>query len=207
MSLTKKAYTMIKAKILSCDYPPDTFLNEGVLMAEIGVSRTPIREAMTKLEHENLVRIVPKKGVLVSGISLSQIKDVYQVRELLEPYIIRTWGRNVDPKVLASYRERLANYDGDLPEETFFQLDHQLHRLIFDHCENKYFVHLLDTVFDQTIRIRIISGKQIRRRLVDTRVEHLAIVDCFLAGDFEGAALAMSNHLENSRKAAFESLL
>ncbi len=207
MSLTKKAYSIIKAKILSCEYPPDTFLNEGELMAEIGVSRTPIREAMTKLEHENLVRIVPKKGVIVSGISLGEIKDVYQVRELLEPFIIRTWGKNVDQKVLIAYRESLEHYDSELPEETKFQLDNQLHRVIFDYCENKYFVQLLDTVYDQTNRIRIISGKKIRRRLEDTRVEHLAIVDRFLENNIEAAALAMSLHLENSRKAAFELLL
>jgi DNA-binding GntR family transcriptional regulator len=207
MSLTKKAYSVIKAKILSCEYPPDTFLNEAVLMAEIGASRTPIREAMTKLEHENLVRIVPKKGVLVTGISLGEIKEVYQVRELLEPHIIRVWGKNVDHQVLVAYRESLESYDPDLPEETKFQLDNQLHRLIFDNCENKYFVQLLDTVYDQTNRIRIISGKQIRRRLEDTRVEHLAIVDRFLANDIEGAATAMSVHLENSKKAAFELLL
>ena len=60
-SLKNKAYNLIKTKIVNCEYPPNSFLNETLLMDEIGSSRTPIREALSKLEQENLVRILPKK--------------------------------------------------------------------------------------------------------------------------------------------------
>ena len=60
-SLKSKAYNLIKTKIVNCEYAPGTFLNESMLMGEIGSSRTPIREALSKLEQENLVRILPKR--------------------------------------------------------------------------------------------------------------------------------------------------
>jgi len=202
----KMAYTEIKQKIVNCEYLPDTFLNELSLMKELGVSRTPIREAMSRLEHENLVRIVPKKGVLVSGFSLGDVREVYQVRELLEPYIIRFWGSRVDRQALRTYRDNLNLPGDDLPDWKRFLLDNELHKLIYDCCQNKYFVQLLDKVYDQNQRIRILSGR-LHRRLEDTRFEHLTILERLLADDSEGAAQAMSVHLANSKQAAFDSLL
>jgi GntR family transcriptional regulator, rspAB operon transcriptional repressor len=206
MSLMKKAYASIKTKIVNCDYLPDTFLNEAELMKELDVSRTPIREAMSRLEQENLVRIIPKKGIIVSSLSLSNVKELYQVRELLEPYIIRHWGAQVAPEILVEYQNKLRKTSQETPERERYLIDYELHRIISDKCENQYFVQLLGNVYDQNHRIRILSGK-LHRRLEETRTEHLSIVERLLGGDADGAAKAMEIHLENSRKAAFESLM
>lgn len=206
LSLAKKAYAAIKEKIVTCEYPPDTVLNEVSLIEELGVSRTPIREALSRLEHENLVRIVPQRGIFVTGVSLGDVREIYQARELLEPLIIRLWGSRIPKDVLAALQEKLSRCPPDSPEHDLYTLDYELHRAIYDHCENKYFVHLLDRVFDQNQRIRILSG-QIKHRLEATRDEHLEIVNRLLEGDHEGAARAMTSHLEQSRKAAFESLM
>lgn len=206
MSLSKKAYAAIKERIVRCEYLPDAVLNEISLIAELGVSRTPIREALSRLEHENLVRIVPKRGIFVTGFTLSDVREIYQVRELLEPLIIRLWGARISKDVLQSLGQKLNRTSSDGPERDLYGLDYDLHRTIYDHCENKYFVHLLDRVFDQNQRIRIISGR-LEHRLEATRDEHLTIVERLLSSDQEGAAVAMSHHLEQSRNAAFESLL
>ena len=206
MSLKKKAYAAIRMKIVNCEYMPDSFLNEAELMKELEVSRTPIREAVSRLEQENLVRIIPKKGIIVSSLSLSNVKEVYQVRELLEPYIIRLWGSQVPRETLAAYQDRLLKTSPETPERERHLIDYELHRIISDRCENQYFIQLLGNVYDQSQRIRILSGK-LHRRLEDTRTEHVLIVERLLSGDSEGAAKAMEIHLENSRKAAFESLM
>lgn len=206
MSLKKKAYAAIRAKIVNCEYMPDTFLNEAALMKELEVSRTPIREAVSRLEQENLVRIIPKKGIIVSSLSLSNVKEVYQVRELLEPFIIRLWGAQVSQETLAAYQDKLLKTSQETPERERHMIDYELHRIISDRCENQYFVQLLGNVYDQSHRIRILSGK-LQQRLEDTRTEHVLIVERLLSGDSEGAAKAMEIHLENSRKAAFESLM
>ena len=203
--LKERAYTIIKAKIVNCEYPPGSFLNEIKLIEEIGTSRTPIREAMSKLEHENLVKIIPKKGVLVSSFSLSEINEVYQVRKLVEPFIIRTWGCEIDPQGLEAYRVRLKEMASESSDVEKILLDDSLHRFLIASNKNKYFVYLLDLVYDQNNRIRIISGK-LTRRLEDTREEHLSIIDRLLDGHSDAAAKAMLEHLENSQKAALESI-
>jgi DNA-binding GntR family transcriptional regulator len=204
--LAKKAYAAIKEKIVNCEYLPDTVLNEISLINEFGVSRTPIREALSRLEHENLVRIMPKRGIFVMGVSLSDVRELYQARELMEPHIIRLWGSRVTPAALERLQGKLRSMPLDGPVREVYLLDYELHKTFYDHCENKYFVQLLDRVFDQNNRIRILSGR-LERRLEASRDEHLAIVDTLLAGDSEGAANAMTYHLEQSRKAAFESLM
>ncbi len=204
-NLRERAYTIIKQKILSCEYPPGSFINENSLLGEVGASRTPIREAMTKLENENLVQIIPKKGILVCTISLSDINDIYQTRKLIEPFIIRTQGGNTDKNQLREYRSK---YNEMINEKDFVELirfDDEFHRLLISNSKNKYLIQLLGLVYDQNVRIRVLAGKHVRR-LEDTYKEHLKILDFILEDKLERAAEAMVEHLENSQKAAFEYL-
>jgi DNA-binding GntR family transcriptional regulator len=204
-NLKEKAYRIIKSKIVSCDYPPGSFLNEAELMKEIGASRTPIREALNKLEQENLIRIIPKKGVVVGMIAFSEINDVYQIRELIEPYIVRTWGNKLNIETLMAFREKLQKLAASVTEKEMFAIDDSLHRSIVSVCENKYLKQLMDKSYDQNHRIRIISGK-LRSRLERTTDEHIHILNLLIENDIEGAAKALTSHLENAKKAAVESL-
>ena len=72
-------------------YKPNSFLNEADLIQEIDASRTPIREALNKLEQEGFVKIIPKKGVMVTGLSLTDINQTFEARLLLEPFIINNY--------------------------------------------------------------------------------------------------------------------
>jgi Transcriptional regulators len=204
-SLRDRSYSIIKKKIVSCEYPPGTFLTEQGLIEEVGTSRTPIREALTKLENEKLVRVVPKRGILVSNLSLGSINDIYEVRKLVEPYIIKTWGADIEPHRLAEYKTKLVEMKDNRSNEEKYQLDDQLHRFLSSCCTNAYLVQLLDRVYDQNSRIRIISGK-LSRRLRDTQAEHLAIIEPLLEKRYAEASKAMARHLASSQKAAYESL-
>jgi DNA-binding GntR family transcriptional regulator len=204
-NLKEKAYRIIKSKIINCEYPPESFLNEAELLKEIGASRTPIREALNKLEQENLIRIIPKKGVIVGVIAISEINDVYQIRELVEPYIIRTWSDKLNIKTLTAFKEKLMNMADSLSEKERYAMDDSLHRCIISVCENKYLKQLMEKSYDQNHRIRIISGK-LRSRLERSNDEHINILNLLIARNIEGAAQAMSAHLESAKKAAVESL-
>ena len=85
-TLKDRAYRVIKEKIISCEYPPNAILNEGQIQAEINVGRTPVREAISCLAQENLLRIIPKKGIIISELSINEILMTYDTRELIEPY-------------------------------------------------------------------------------------------------------------------------
>ena len=99
-NLKNKAYQIIKERIMSCDYKPNTFLNEADLIEEIDASRTPIREALNKLEQEGFVQIIPKKGVMVTGLTLVEINQTFEARILLEPFIINNYMNRIDRNAL-----------------------------------------------------------------------------------------------------------
>ncbi|NLC52625.1 MAG: GntR family transcriptional regulator [Firmicutes bacterium] len=202
-NLKEKAYRIIKRKIVNCEYSPESFLTEAELMREIGTSRTPIREALNKLEQESLIRIIPKKGVIVGAITIREINDVYQIRELVEPYIIRTWGNKLSTETLTAFKEKLVDL-ADSSEKESYEMDDSLHRCIISVCENKYLVELMEKSYDQNHRIRIISGR-LHSRLERSTREHINILNLLIARDMEGAAQAMSAHLESAKQAAVES--
>lgn len=83
--LRDKAYEMIKEMIINCQLTPGEPISETELMKVVGSSRTPIREALNKLEHENLVTIYPKRGIFVTGITIKDVIDIYTIREVVEP--------------------------------------------------------------------------------------------------------------------------
>ena len=127
-SLKQKAYNEIKSKIINCEYMPNSFLNESVLMEVTKSSRTPIREALSKLEQENFVTIIPKKGIMVNDLSLNDISMIFQVRELIEPFIILTNGFNLDKTELRSIRDMVI---GDITKQNIkktYDIDNQIGR-------------------------------------------------------------------------------
>lgn len=202
-SLKEKAYRYIRESILNLRYPPGSFLDEARLVEEIGASRTPIREALNKLEQENLVRIFPKRGVLVCDLTLADLDEVYEVRLLLEPYIIRRYAAGIPAGELEAAWARAQNQDGgDINDE-----DDRLHQLLADSCDNSYIRAMMARIYYQNHRIRILSDRKNQQRRPDTGAEHLRIVDHLLQGRPEEAALAMAKHLHNSKEAAIAAML
>ena len=90
LSLKLQAYQYLKTRILNCEYRPNEFLNEQKLCAEMGnISRTPMRDALGRLEQEGLITILPKKGLMVSGITEEDVHSMFEMRLLVEPYALR----------------------------------------------------------------------------------------------------------------------
>lgn len=205
-SLKAKAYDIIKENIISCRYAPGDFLNEMQLMDEIGASRTPIREALNKLEQERFVRIVPKKGIMVSELTLREINELYQVRLMLEPQVLRQWGEWIPVEELERCHTRLVNYSPEMNMLERNELDNSLHRLVVDYCPNCYIREWFGHVFSQNQRVRIFTG-QIGQRMELNNESHLKILDKLLLGDYNGAAELMTEHLEEGKRATFDILL
>ena len=205
-SLKSKAYDIIKDNIIACRYTPGDFLNEAQLMGEVGVSRTPIREALNKLEQERLVRIVPKKGVMVSELTLREINEIYQVRLMLEPQVVRQWGNRIPVEELEHCRMRLMNYSPEMSMLERNDLDDSLHRLIIDYCPNSYIHNWSDHLYCQNQRVRIFTG-QIGQRMELNNAGHLKILEKLLLCDYSGAAELMNEHLEEGKRNTFDMLL
>ena len=105
-TLKQQAYRIIKNKILYCEYAPNEVLNEELLLQDTGYSRAPIRDALGRLEQEHLLVIMPKKGIRISDVNMNDISSVFEMRCMVEPYVIRMYGNRLDKEKLREYKKK-----------------------------------------------------------------------------------------------------
>lgn len=206
-TLKQQAYNIIKDKIISCEYLPNTLLNEEILREEVHASRTPVRDALSRLEQENLIQILPKKGIMVAPLSIREINMIHEARMLIEPYAVENYAQQIP-------LERLQYYYGIFKEKSiqdsmraFYEVDNEFHQEFIDAMKNEYFVSLYERIFNQNCRLRIMSGVKSETRIEKTRIEHFRIIEACMEKKWKEAAAAMREHLVCSKQASFEAIL
>lgn len=200
-SLKEKAYRMIRESISNCTLIPGTLINEKELIELIGVSRTPIREALSRLDQENLVRIVPQRGVFVTDLTLKNIENICDTRELVEPYFARIAALKADERDLKRYEDFFIHTQ-EFDFETEIRTDSDFHVYVASFSDNDYLLQMMNNIYTHNNRLRRLLCR-IPSRLSAAPREHLDIIRAMLQRDAEGAAEAMKDHIINSRKTAF----
>ena len=199
--LKNHTYCILKERLVNCIYPPGTLLNEAQLAADLGASRTPVREAISRLEMEGFVKIMPKKGIYVTDISLNDVLQIFQTRIEIEPIAVRLAAPHLPRKELLAF---CGKFKGEAPDiQNGFRLDTAMHLFIIEHCGNRYIIDMMHRIFDENTRV-IISSKQNQVQIHDARLEHLDILNSLLDKDTERAIALMQSHIENCRKAALD---
>lgn len=206
LSLKDKAYAIIRGKIISCEYRPGEFLNERELRNIIGASRTPIREAFNKLEQEGFLVILPKRGVMVQNITLAEVNAIYEIRCMIEPFVVEKYGHLISPSDIQIILNRIAACSLDVNTFNEYDVDSDMHGMLLCASRNPYIIDLMKKIFGQNHRLRILSGQYLQYRLEETAQEHEMILRYLLEKKYNKAAEAMRIHLENSRKASIELL-
>ncbi len=207
-TLKHQAYQLIKNNILNCVYAPDTIINEEQIREEIGGSRTPIRDALSRLEQERLVKILPKKGILITGITIQELNQLYETRELIETHVVEHYGGRIPTDTFISYYRRYKEYlNGTQTAYSFLTMDENLHQLFINASENDYFISLYSTIQDQITRTRILTGRTSIERLRETTKEHLTIVEAAIQNNWKYAAAAMREHLLQSKQSYISYML
>lgn len=211
-SLKQQAYNIIKNKIITCKYPPNFLLNEEKLKEEIGASRTPIRDALSRLEQEDLVRILPKKGIMVSSLSIREINSLYEARMLIEPYAIAHYVIDIAKERFQYYEQRIREMgqktrQGEELQDDIYDFDDQMHLEMINATENEYFKALYERISYQNQRLRILSGVKSKERLEETQREHIKIIEACLEERWTDAAEAMKEHLVCSKRASFAAMI
>ena len=205
-SLKQQAYDEIKRKIVTCEYAPNTLLNEELLREELHVSRTPIRDALSRLEQKGLITILPKKGIMVSSLSINDINMVFEVRMMYEPYALLHYGSRIPYSVLTHSYELLSDLDAMSEDWAFFQADDAFHAAVVQAIGNRFLLQTYEWIQDQNLRFRVMTGQTSAPRLEDTSKEHTRILEACLKKDWSEAASAMKDHLINSKNATFDLL-
>lgn len=202
--LKANAYQILKERLVDCIYPPGSMLNEAQLAAELELSRTPVREAISKLEMEGFVQILPKKGIYVTNITLNDVVQVFQTRMEIEPISLKLAAPHLPKDELTAFCEKFQNPMNDIHNS--FRLDTAMHLFIIEHCGNKYIIDMMHRVFEENTRI-IISSKQNQAHIHDARQEHLDILTLLINDEFEKAESTMRSHVEECRQAALNYFL
>jgi len=195
-SQSELAYQRILERIVSLDMAPGSVVNEARLRDELGIGRTPIREALQRLARENLVRSIPHRGTFVTDVNITDLARITEVRVVLEAHAAR----------LAA--EKLAGADRDTVEELLellgrgyvtdqrdlMQLDRQIHGAIYHAARNPFLEATLERYFNLSLRLwYLVLDRDVRlREAVD---EHVELLRAILAGDGELAETIMRKHV------------
>ena len=157
--LREIVYEELKNQILMGEIPPGTRMMEIELAEEMGVSRTPVREAIRKLENEGLVTIEPRKGAYASDVSIKDMVDVLEVREDLEGMaaaLAADKATEEDKEALQKITEAYKKAVADQDTEEIIKYDEQFHQLIVNWTGNKTLIQLFSQVQELALRFRYI---------------------------------------------------
>ncbi|MDT0305157.1 GntR family transcriptional regulator [Streptomonospora wellingtoniae] len=200
LSATDRAYRHTKDAILDRRYAGGDLISEGDIAAGVGVSRTPVREALLRLEAEGLVRLYPKRGALVVPVSQDEIDDVIETRRLVEGHTAQkaAGAEAVERGALAGRLSDLLDrmrteVDGD--RQAFVLADRDFHRAIVAAGGNAILVGLYDSLRDRQLRM-MEEGIRTVARMCRNIDEHAAILAAVEAGDAPSAGRAVQVHLD-----------
>ena len=199
------AYQTIRQKIITCEYAPGMFLNEERLSGDLGLSRTPIRDALGRLEQEGLLSIRPKRGISISSMTTGDIHMIFEFRLLYEPYILKHYGILLTEDLLQGfYFDCLSFLSGASSFENpnhFYEADDLFHKSLVNACTNTYLVEHYARIQAKNARLRYLTSDISRERLKAAFEEHRQIIIPCLKKDWEEAADKMEYHLQESKKA------
>jgi DNA-binding GntR family transcriptional regulator len=201
MNLTAadKAYSQIKEKIITVEMSPGSPIFEQRLMEELNLGRTPIREALKRLGQENLVISVPRRGMFVAEIAITDIQQIYEVRAELEALCARLAAERVTPAQLAEMRNVAAEIQsaGSSDKKRLMSLDRRSHHLVSQAAGNKFLRNEFELFYDLSLRIWHLSLYRLQATETLGVEDHVRIMAAIEARDGARAKQVMREHIQH----------
>jgi len=192
-----RAYLAIRGLIVSLELPPEAVIDERALMQRLGLGRTPVREALRRLAHEQLVEVFPRRGMFVSGVDVRDLARISEVREVLEPEAARLAAERAtdgEREQLAALAEEIGG-GGDL-----MGLDERVHRAIYQAAHNDLMEKTLNEYYVLALRIWMIALD--RAEDLEEAVEaHRDVLSSIVRGKGDDAAVLMRAHVQDFEQA------
>lgn len=192
----ERAYKVLLNRILFLDLAPGELINEHKLCKELSFGRTPIREALKRLEGEDLVAFYPRRGTFVTHVDITELSSLYEYRAELEPIAVKLAAKNLDEETEESFRYllgELAKVEGRTERE-LLELDTLVHAAIFRASGNRYIEHDLIRIDNLATRIWcVVLGKI--PNIQDHVTEHVEIIETLLSRDGDHAASLVRDHV------------
>lgn len=199
-SLRGRVFSKIREDILNGKYKEHEELKEVAIGEELGVSRTPVREAFRQLELEGLIQIVPNKGAYVTGITAKDVRDIYMIRSLLEGLCARWATDHITEEQLDELEENvyLADFHAEKGHlDQMAELDNRFHHILYEACNSKQLERLLVDFHEYVLRVRQKTLSNGGRGRISNE-EHRQIMEAIKAKDKEKAEVLANRHMINA---------
>ena len=201
-SLRGRVFNKVREDILSGKYRENDELKEIAIGEELGVSRTPVREAFRQLELEGLIQIVPNKGAYVTGITIEDVKDIYMIRSKLEGLCAAWACEHITDEQLEEMEENiyLAKFHAERGHfEQMAELDSRFHEILYESCNSKMLEYLLKDFHQYVQRVRKKTLSTTERGIASNH-EHQMIMEAIKAKNPEEAERLATVHINNAYK-------
>ena len=205
--LSKKVYRILKARIIKGDLTQGVKLFEAKIAEQLGVSRTPVREAIRGLAAEGLVKMTPNQGVVVINLSLEDLQEVLQIRELLEGYATSIVAKKINQDEIKKLEKIIEKMNISISKENVLAYSNsnaEFHDLIFNICGNKRLTKIYDNLSSSDHRFRLRALRNNFERLKYSLKEHREILEALKRRDSEQAGRLSQRHIENVLKNILE---
>ncbi len=194
--LRKYAYEYLLNAMSSFKILPGDAVVEQEISDTLGISRTPVREALKQLEADGFVYHIRQKGTFATGISNDDIEEIFALRSILELAAAEYAVARMDDETLASLHRQIKSLDNKANEEDFFEVDGNLHKHIVDSMCNSRVSKIFSQLAQQVSFLRILSAKA-PHRLLQSRQEHLGIIEALMARNLKLVRKRLTQHMEN----------
>jgi DNA-binding GntR family transcriptional regulator len=198
--LTDQAYAGIRTLICTGELPPGEVISEVELQENLGLGRTPIREAIRALASEHLIDVFPRRGTFVASVDPRNLRAMSEVRAQLEPMAARLAAERRTHADVVQFGAALAELEelerGDLREQerALIELDSKIHQLIYQATQNAYLAHDLDRYYIHSLRIWNLGLGRVGH-LRQAVLEHKELLEAIIQGDSDRAFNVMSKHV------------
>ncbi|MCI5995780.1 MAG: GntR family transcriptional regulator [Blautia sp.] len=208
LPLRDVVFNTLRQAILKGELKPGERLMEIQLANRLGVSRTPVREAIRKLELEGLVLMIPRKGAEVAEITIKDLEDVLEVRAALEELAVKDACLNITEEQLQELRKANMDFKKSMEGDDLIsrvQADMRFHEIIYDATNNRRLVQILNNLREQMYRYRMeyLKDRSMYQVLLN---EHEDILQGLEQHDLEKAGEAICIHIENQKESIINSI-
>ncbi|MEZ6055993.1 MAG: GntR family transcriptional regulator [Planctomycetaceae bacterium] len=196
--LRERAYSELKSRILCGQLEQAPFLSTRGLATELGMSLSPVRSAIERLENEGLLSIGPQRGIVVHNLTTNEIVDHFEIRQALETLVVRKLATRISTCQLEQLRANVAAYEKCLRTnnvEAFITRDSEFHLLLAEYAGNADIERVLRQLRDRIFRIVMRVIEHVPQRMQASVDEHRRILDLLEQGDGVRAAKYMVEHL------------
>ena len=196
LSLSEQAYGQLRRMIVRLDFAPGDVLREDALQDTLGMSRTPIREALQRLAREHFVTVIPRRGMFVSGIDVSELGLLFETRSVLEPYAARLAAARGTSEHWDAMEAALDGVGAASGNQDLMEIDRRGHEIMWEAAGNRFLVDTLDMLYAQSDRLWHLYLAEVAdmTHAVD---EHGEIMDALRSADGDRAGELMEEHIRS----------